>query len=209
MFCAACSARRPEVIPSVVSVVCGRSLSTVSSSAGGPLSRLCSILITLLPATADTLEAELGRDLTALARCLEVIVDEWPPIDGEWDVGAMRFFRNRVDDPSLDPRFGPSYVTIDGALVGHAGFFGAPDEGGEVEIGYSVCESHRRRGVATAVIAELCRQAADLECSSVRARVQSNNFASIRALQRNGFAAVDDSPENDEELLLRRSLNDE
>ena len=172
------------------------------------MSRLCSILITLLPVTADTLEAELGRDLTALARCLQVSVDEWPPIGGEWDLGAMRFFKNRLDDPSLDPRFGPSYVIVAGALVGHAGFFGAPDEDGEVEIGYSVCESHRRRGVATAVIAELCRQAADLECSSVRARVLSDNLGSIRALQRNGFGATDDSPENDEGLLLRRSLND-
>ena len=172
---------------------------------------MCAIAITLLAITTDTLEAELQGDLAALAARLGVAVDEWPPIGGEWDLEAMRFFRGLLEDRAADARFGPCYVVIDSALVGHAGFFGPPDERGEVEIGYSVCESHRRRGIATAVIAGLCERAADLGCSTVRAHVRADNVASIRSLVRNGFVAVDDAAPHDgaedEQLLFRRSLS--
>jgi RimJ/RimL family protein N-acetyltransferase len=73
-----------------------------------------------------------------------------------------------------------------------------------VEIGYSVCTTHRRRGVATAVIGMLCEFAAQLGAHSVIAHVRPDNIGSLRALARHDFAEVptDRSPE----LKFRRPL---
>jgi hypothetical protein len=70
-------------------------------------------------------------------------------------------------------------------LVGSAGFFGPPDEEGEVEIGYSVCLVDRRRGIATAAVAALCELASARGCASIRARTTADNLGSIAVLERN------------------------
>ncbi len=162
--------------------------------------------LSLVAVTPASLDAELSGDLSGLARRLGVTVSEWPPIGGEWDRPAMEHFRSLLDTPTSDLRFGPFYVVALGALVGTAGFFGPPDEALEVEIGYSVCTEARRRGIATATIVELCRRAAALGCSSVRATVSPDNVASVRALERTGFAVVAPSNGTGDLLLLRRSL---
>lgn len=120
----------------------------------------------------------------------------------------MQFFRRLIDDPAFDPRFGPHYVICDGALVANAGFFGPPDEHLEVEIGFSVCQRDRRRGVATATIAELCRRAAEFNCTTVRARVRYVNIGSLRSLERNGFVEAGRAitGEGHESVVFRRSL---
>jgi RimJ/RimL family protein N-acetyltransferase len=169
---------------------------------------VCVIEVVLIPLNAAALDAELSGDARALANCLDVVVDEWPPNGGEWDRDAMRFFRRLIDDPAFDPRFGPHYVISDGALVGSAGFFGLPDEHLEVEIGYSVCERDRRRGVATATIAELCARAAAFNCATVRARVRCDNIGSLKSLVRNGFveASRATSDHGYDSVVFRRSL---
>jgi [ribosomal protein S5]-alanine N-acetyltransferase len=93
-------------------------------------------------------------------------------------------------------------------LVGSAGFFGPPDDAGEVEIGYSVCRSERRKGIGTAVVAELCGIASERGCASVRAETTEENVASIAVLQRNQFVEVSRSERDDGvlELLFRRAL---
>ena len=178
------------------------------SSANDELVSLCAVDVILIPLNAAALDAELSGDVDALAECLGVAVDEWPPTGGEWDQDAMRLFRRLIDAPDFDARFGPHYVISGGALVASGGFFGPPDEHGEVEIGYSVCEGMRRRGVATATIAELCRQAAVLHCTAVRARVRLDNIGSLRSLERNGFieAGPGTSDDGQECVVLRRSL---
>jgi RimJ/RimL family protein N-acetyltransferase len=91
------------------------------------------------------------------------------------------------------------------ALVANAGFFASPDEDLEVEVGDSVCQRVRRRGIATAAVAEVCHRDAALGCSSVRARVRRDNIGSIKALEQNGFVEAVFSSER-EHVLLRRSL---
>jgi RimJ/RimL family protein N-acetyltransferase len=146
-----------------------------------------SVNIVLVPVTAASLDAELAGDLARLATLTAAAVTEWPPIDGEWDRDAMDHLRGVLDDEEFDAAFGAFYVVIDGALGGHAGFFGPPDADSEVEIGYSVCRQERRRGCATAVVGELCRRAGALGAGSVRARTTNSNVGSIEVLRRNGF----------------------
>lgn len=163
--------------------------------------------LTLVPIGHRELDAELDLDKAALAALLEVTVEEWPPEGGEWDRDAARFFREQVDRPEFDPNFGPYYVVRDGLLVGSAGFFGAPGEQGEVEIGYSVCATQRRLGIATEVVGLLCDLAASSGASGIRARTNTANQASIRVLHRNGFAVDEQSVEaTDDSVLLRKKL---
>ena len=142
--------------------------------------------ISLRPVTALALDAELAGSRAQLADALGVEIDEWPPEGGEWDRAAVEFFRQRVDDAATRT-WGPAYVVADDRLVGSAGFFGPPDEDGEVEIGYSVCRSERRRGIATAAVAQLCALAIAGGCASIRARTTADNVGSIAVLERNRF----------------------
>jgi RimJ/RimL family protein N-acetyltransferase len=144
-------------------------------------------MVTLVPVSRSSLDAESVGDFAGLALGLGVVVDEWPPTGGEWDVDAANAFRAMIDDAGYESRFGAFYVVDDGRLVGSAGFFGSPDERGEVEIGYSICENERRKGFATAAIDALCRSAASSGCRAVRARVRGDNTASISALRSNSF----------------------
>ncbi|MFM2072519.1 MAG: hypothetical protein RLZZ623_2782 [Actinomycetota bacterium] len=153
--------------------------------------------IVLTPVTAASLDAELSADLGRLSLCLGAEVSEWPPLDGEWDLAAMQYVRSLIDGPNLDLRFVPCYVVAEGVLVANAGFFGPPDRAMEVEIGYSVCRGNRRRGVATAVVGELCRRAWALGCTSVRARVRPDNVGSISALRNNGFVEGSSAPDDE------------
>ncbi len=76
-----------------------------------------------------------------------------------------------------------------GEVVGLCGFKAPPSTAGEVEVGYGVAASRRRRGHATAAIAAVV--AAARRDSAVRAIVAltaPDNFASQRVLERNGFA---------------------
>ena len=160
--------------------------------------------ITLVPVTVAALDAELGGSREQLADVLGVQITEWPPEGGEWDRDAVEFFRRQVDDGGFDSSWGPSYIVGDGSLVGSAGFFGPPDAAGEVEIGYSVCRTARRRGIATAAVSQLCGRAASGGCASVRARTTADNVASIAVLERNLF--VEAAPDSGE-LLFRRPLS--
>jgi RimJ/RimL family protein N-acetyltransferase len=164
--------------------------------------------IRLLPVTEAALDAELGGSRQQLAEVLGVRITEWPPEGGEWDRDAVEFFRRQVDDGVFDRTWGPSYIVGDGSLVGSAGFFGPPDAAGEVEIGYSVCRTERRRGIATAAVGQLCERAASGGCASVRARTTADNVASIAVLERAGFVEAERGRGEDGStaLLLRRRL---
>lgn len=105
--------------------------------------------LTLQWISAAALEAELENDRDRLGRAIDATVGEWPPEDGEWDLDAVRFFHELLNDASFEAGWTPAYVSLDGCLVASGGFFGRPDSEGEVEIGFSVCRSERRKGVAT------------------------------------------------------------
>lgn len=81
------------------------------------------------------------------------------------------------------------YAVVDGdTIVGNAGFKGAPDPDGMVEIGYGIQPDHRRRGYAVAAVHLLLdRAAADPRVRIVRAEVVEGNAASVGVLTSAGF----------------------
>jgi ribosomal-protein-alanine N-acetyltransferase len=100
-----------------------------------------------------------------------------------------------IDDPTGPVWFGPFYAYVivrraDGLAVGDAGFFGAPGADGEVEIGYALVPGARGSGLAGEAVALLAGWA--LSQPGVRAltaRVEPDNTASLRLLDRLGFIA--------------------
>jgi RimJ/RimL family protein N-acetyltransferase len=132
--------------------------------------------------------ADEGGDLATMASLLAVAeIQEWPPIGGEHDADAARFFRSALaQDPTAAPWLA-HYVCEDNQLVGSAGFFGPPQDG-TTEVGISICERSRNRGIATATVRVLIDK------------------ASIIVFERSGFQLDNPEPDADGYLLFRKDL---
>lgn len=77
----------------------------------------------------------------------------------------------------------------DGRSVGGIGFKGQPDQG-VVEVGYGLAPSGRGHGYAAEALTALTDLAARHGVSRVRAETSPDNAASVRTLERAGFARV-------------------
>jgi RimJ/RimL family protein N-acetyltransferase len=76
----------------------------------------------------------------------------------------------------------------DGQIVGNAGFKGAPNEAGEIEIGYGILTAHRRQGLAVAATRLLLERAArEPSVTRVLATIDPDNAASIGVITKAGF----------------------
>jgi RimJ/RimL family protein N-acetyltransferase len=101
-------------------------------------------------------------------------------------------------------------MVADGEVVGLCGIKTPPSAEGDVELGYGVAASRRRRGHATAAIAALIKAARrDPAVRAILALTAPDNVASHRVLTRNGFscegAGID--PQDGAEILRwRKSL---
>jgi [ribosomal protein S5]-alanine N-acetyltransferase len=79
-------------------------------------------------------------------------------------------------------------LQADPVAIGLAGFKGAPNEQGEVELGYSTAPAYQRQGFATEAVQALLAWAwAQPECRAVRAITLNSNLASQRVLQKTGL----------------------
>ncbi len=146
----------------------------------------------LLPATLAHLTAELESN-RAIGRLLRAdIPEDWPP--GDYDRGAIHFFHEQFQqDPSLIGWLVWYGILLQGRrriAVGAAGFFGPPNQDGEVEIGYSVVANYRRRGLACEMVTGLMMHLVKFpEVRRVIAHTHPDNQASIRVLERLGFSS--------------------
>jgi len=98
-------------------------------------------------------------------------------------------------------------IVADNEVVGLCGYKHRPSVDGEVDIGYSIAASRRRRGHATgAVSAVLANAQADPRVSHIIAETAIDNHASQRVLIRNGFQYIgtDIDPEDGDRLLRWR-----
>ena len=89
----------------------------------------------------------------------------------------------RIDDP-------------DGVAVGTIGFYGPPDDDGQVTIGYGLVPDARGSGYATEAVGgfvELCRS--HPEVRAILADTDTDNLASQRVLEKNGFVFVREDAE--------------
>jgi len=121
---------------------------------------------------------------------------------------ARWLWRFRLGQVAADPHNAEwmarhAVVGDGGAVVGHAGFHGPPDESGMVEIGYSVDPTFRRRGYAKAALAELLRRAAVASVvRTVRATISPDNAASLATIAGFGFVQVGEQWDDEDGLEL-------
>jgi RimJ/RimL family protein N-acetyltransferase len=87
---------------------------------------------------------------------------------------------------ALNP-WGPWAVVHDGIVVGGAGFHGAPDATGCVEVGYSIAEEMRGHGIATAAVMAVIDLAEHHSATRIVAGTDPDNLASARVLEKCGF----------------------
>ena len=97
-------------------------------------------------------------------------------------------------------------VVAGGEVVGLCGIKHPPSSAGEVEIGYGIAASRRRRGHATAAVAALLDTArGDPRVRAVLATTAVANTASQRVLAKNGFERIGRSHDpGDGELIVWR-----
>ena len=88
--------------------------------------------------------------------------------------------------------------------VGIGGFFGPPDENGEIEIGYAMLPSFREQGLATEAVGGLLGWAlSDDRVKAVRAHTLAHLYASRRVLEKTGFTPAPGAGEADGEDTVR------
>jgi [ribosomal protein S5]-alanine N-acetyltransferase len=149
----------------------------------------------LVPASLAALDAEL-RSPAELATVVGAEVPEgWPP--GEYDLSAIRYFRDHL---AADPDASDWYSwyamlrpvgTGGPTLIAAAGFFGPPDDGGSVEIGYSVVPAFAGQGFATEIARALTAHAFTTgRVRRILAHSTAGNSGSVKVLQHVGFAYV-------------------
>jgi ribosomal-protein-alanine N-acetyltransferase len=149
-----------------------------------PASRLITERIELRP-LPSLAAAALPDDRAEASRIIgAALPTEWPQID-LLDVLPVQ----AAASPGMEC-FGV-WVMIErdsGTVVGDIGFFGPPDDGGVVEVGYSVIPDRRRRGYATEAARAIVGWALSQPgVDVVVASCGSGNGPSIRMLERLGF----------------------
>jgi RimJ/RimL family protein N-acetyltransferase len=160
-----------------------------------------------LPTTAMT--ALVDGDLSGASAETGVALTEYFVTDR-----ALWLWRYRLNQMASDPtsaRWIARAVVTDpeGVVVGHAGFHGPPDEGGMVEIAYSVAPDHRRQGYARAMLVELIRRAAaEPSVRTVRATISPDNATSLATISGFGFAEVGEQWDEEDglELIFERPV---
>ena len=138
-------------------------------------------MIVLVPVTRALARAVVnGGDLGDLPR-----VRDWPHPD------TADALRPLADHPE---HCGPGTFLVleDGVVVGDCGWFGPPDDAGEVEIGYGLAASARGRGVGSQAVQALMEWVRAQGATRIRAEVRPGNEASLRLLTRLGFALIEE-----------------
>lgn len=115
------------------------------------------------------------------------------PEDFSEQVDVWTFMVNLLDGHPEHQGWTMQALALDDEIVGNAGFKGAPDRGGEVEIGYGIRGSHRRRGHALGAVRLLLKRAArEPDVTSICAVIDPDNAASIAVITRSGFEPAGD-----------------
>lgn len=150
--------------------------------------------LTLHPASADHLRAELDGPGAFAALLGAAVPASWPP--GEYDRAAQRYFLDCLAAAGDAAVGWYGWYAVRGTdeeapatVVACGGYFGPPTEAGVVELGYSVCPEWRGRGFATELAGALAAHAARQPgVTRVVAHTDYGNPASVRVLVRSGFA---------------------
>lgn len=142
-------------------------------------------------ATLEALRADLVS-LSELQRALGWnIATDWPP--RLWEPGAIQWIIGKIEAEPAELFWRPWYVRmrgLDGAYCATAGFKG-PAQDGMLEVGYSVVDSHHRRGIATEMTGMLIKWARSFAgIEKFCAHTLVGDPASAGVLLKNGFVMV-------------------
>jgi RimJ/RimL family protein N-acetyltransferase len=160
----------------------------------------------MVAATEELLRLELEAPSAFAEHLHAALPEDWPP--GEWDRGAIQFFLEQMiaGGDSAAGWYG-WYLLLDAQennsiLAGCGGYFGPPDEAGQVEIGYSLCAQWRGQGLAKEAIGALVENAWRRGAQTIVAHTDPQNTASLGVLRACGFQQRPD----DSSLLLLFSI---
>ena len=148
--------------------------------------RLDLIAATALLARADASDRARFADLLGA-----VIPPGWPP---EVMADVQEHFADQLEKGFAVPGWWSWYGVLRKAgggrvLIGNAGLAGQPDSEGSVTMGYSVVDGHEGAGYASEMVAGLLQwMTASGRVKRVLATTFERHFASIRVLEKNGFA---------------------
>jgi RimJ/RimL family protein N-acetyltransferase len=154
---------------------------------------------------ADVLQALVDRDVDEASAAAGVAIPRrW--VDDTW-LWTLRLGQV-LGEPDQARWLIRAVVTLDGTVVGHAGFHGPPDERKMVEIGYEIESEHRRRGYARAAVGELLAYAAKHGATVARASIGPGNAASLGLIASLGFVRVGEQVDeiDGRELVFEREL---
>jgi ribosomal-protein-alanine N-acetyltransferase len=147
------------------------------------------VRIIQLPPTA--LAALAAGELGAASAASPVPLTPWLVSDeaiGTWRYRATQVVENPAD---LHWVTGVIWDEDREVVVGKAGFHGAPDADGMVEVGYAVDPGERRRGYArAALLVMLDRARAEPSVRTFRATVSPDNSASLALIAQLPFVEV-------------------
>jgi RimJ/RimL family protein N-acetyltransferase len=130
-------------------------------------------------------------DLDAASAAAPVPLTPWLVSDEAIGTWRYRADQVRVTPEDLDWVTGLIWDEDRGVVVGKAGFHGAPDADGMVEVGYAVDPAERRRGYArSALLAMLDRARAEPDVRTFRATVSPDNRASLGLIAQLPFVEV-------------------
>jgi RimJ/RimL family protein N-acetyltransferase len=165
--------------------------------------------VRLHPLDAETLQALIDHDLDAARAHAGVALPE-EFLNDTW-LWTLRLGQ-MVGEPRVASWLVRAVVAQSGpaagAVVGHAGFHGAPDERGMVEIGYRIVAAHRRNGYAQAAVTELLAYAREHGAAIARASISPDNPRSLRIAALFGFVEVGEQMDEIDgpELVFERPL---
>jgi len=143
----------------------------------------------LVQASNDVLREDL-KGAAPLAAALGVEAPpEWPPSE-EYDAGAINYMIALQEREPAAYDWGFRYIVLRAPrprLVGCGGYTG-PAKEGAIEIGYSVCPTFRRQGIASEATGGLVDHAfRNSDVSRVIAHTFPHLISSVGVLEKNGF----------------------
>lgn len=131
----------------------------------------------------------------------------WPPPLN--DSASAEFFLNYAENNPDVLEFGMWYIILvdEGKreAIGNIGFKGKPDENNTVETGYSIMETHQKKGFASEAVSGLLEWAfKQPNVERVIAETLTDGFPSQKVLKNNGFTFIG---EGSEPGVIRFELN--
>ncbi|AZI59569.1 N-acetyltransferase [Nakamurella antarctica] len=126
-----------------------------------------------------------------------------PYLAGEECAGLWRMRSMQLSDKPGDAPWVTRFVVVPGVsgAVGAAGFHGAPDQVGMVEVGYRIAPEHRRNGYARQALEILLSVAGSSpDVRVVRASISPENHASRALIQQFAFAEVGEQWDDEDGL---------